>query len=100
MLGSRRRHRLAGAWALLMLPATIQPQEFFVKPMAFIISRSTGDWWQVASSPVTYAGAGLRGAYDWGQWHIESEFFNTRFYGLQNLPERFTLYPVRTIRAK
>ena len=81
---------MVGVWALLILPGAIMPQEFSIKPVAFIISRSTGDWWQTASGPVTYAGAGLRGEYAWGRWRIESEFFNTRFYGLQRLPDRFT----------
>lgn len=88
--GSHPRRWLAGTWALLILPVAIMPQEFSIKPVAFIISRSTGDWWQTTSSPVTYAGAGLRGEYTWGRWRIESEFFNTRFYGLKSLPDPFT----------
>ena len=75
---------------MIFFPVGALSQEISIRPIAFGMYRSTGDWWQPEKSPVLYLGGGIRGEFEWNDWAIRSEFVNTRYYGLTEIPNRFS----------
>ncbi|MCH7573787.1 MAG: hypothetical protein IIA59_01555 [Candidatus Marinimicrobia bacterium] len=86
---ARSLRTLAAATILLGLVTVSSAQNLKVRPVAFAMYRSTGDWWIPESEPVQYMGAGIWGKYTWGKLAIESEFINARYSGLSSIPSRF-----------
>ncbi|UCD38692.1 MAG: hypothetical protein JSW54_04220, partial [Fidelibacterota bacterium] len=73
-----------------MLCTLLQGQGIQIEPVFFGLHRTAGGTWQGASDPVSFAGWGVQGQLSRGHWNLEAVFINSRFFNLENLPNRFS----------
>ena len=65
-------------------------KEISITPIVFGIHRTEAGTWHPDKQPVSFVGWGLRGAATHSRWQIEAELILMRFFGLQQIPNRFS----------
>jgi len=77
-----------GLWG--QVPSIQISREISITPIVFGIHRTGAGTWHPDKKPVSFAGWGLKGAATQGRWQIEAELILMRFFGLQEIPDRFS----------
>ena len=75
---------------IILASAQLWGQDIAVEPIFFGIYRSSGGIWQGEAKPIRFAGWGVRGNVEYGRWRLDADLVLMRFFGLDNLPNRFS----------
>ncbi len=82
------RNRIA--FTFILLSAVLWGQDVTIEPIFFGIHRSTGGIWQPEAEPISFAGWGVQGSAEIGNWELDADLMLTRFFGMTGLPNRFS----------
>ena len=75
---------------ILLCGVQLYAQSISIEPILFGIHRSSGGIWQGEEKPISFAGWGVRGNVEYGRWRLNADLVLMRFFGLGNLPNRFS----------
>ena len=82
---------LLSALPLMASPLTLQLADSVkIEPVFFGMHRSDGGTWIAKDQPISFAGWGVRGTGRFGRWELSTELVLMRFFGLEELPNRFS----------
>ncbi|MFB0515967.1 MAG: hypothetical protein ACETWG_05110, partial [Candidatus Neomarinimicrobiota bacterium] len=70
--------------------SSLSGRNISIAPIAFGIHKTMAGTWHPEKQPVSFAGWGIQGETTYGRWHLFAEFINMRFFGLGNIPNRFS----------
>ena len=79
------------ALPLVASPLSLQLVEGVnIEPVFFGMHRTDGGTWIAKDQPISFAGWGVRGTGRFGRWELSTELVLMRFFGLKELPNRFS----------